>query len=90
MAIVDLLPGGFEFAAGSLEPGAGSRGFDFVEVREDRAVFFGTVGPQVREVTLPDQADEPRRIRRAAGLCGIDVRPHDQGARLASRVTVTP
>lgn len=50
VAIVDLLPGGFEFAAGSLQPGAGVYGFDFVEVREDRAVLFGTVGPQVREV----------------------------------------
>ena len=51
VAIVDLLPGGFEMAAGSLQPGVGSSGFDYVEVREDRAVFFGTIGPRVREVT---------------------------------------
>ncbi len=51
VAIVDLLPGGFEFAAGSLQPGVGSAGFDYVEVREDRAVFFGTIGTRVREVT---------------------------------------
>ena len=51
VAIVDLLPGGFEMAAGSLQPGVGSAGFDYVEVREDRAVFFGTIGPRVREVT---------------------------------------
>ena len=51
VAIVDLLPGGFEMAAGSLEPGAGSAGFDYVDVREDRVVFFGNVGPTVREVT---------------------------------------
>ncbi len=51
VAIVDLLPGGFEFAAGSLQPGVGSAGFDYVEVREDRAVFFGTIGSRVREVT---------------------------------------
>lgn len=50
VAIVDLLPGGFEFAAGSLEPGVGKAGFDYVEVREDRAVFFGTIGPRVREI----------------------------------------
>ena len=29
----------------------GSAGFDYVEVREDRAVFFGTIGTQIREVT---------------------------------------
>ena len=51
VAIVDLLPGGFEFAAGSLQPGVGSAGFDYVEVREDRAVCFGTIGTRVREVT---------------------------------------
>jgi hypothetical protein len=51
VAIVDLLPGGFELASGSLEPGAGSAGFDYVDVREDRVVFFGDVGPNVREVT---------------------------------------
>ena len=31
--------------------GVGSAGFDYVEVREDRAVFFGTIGTRVREVT---------------------------------------
>lgn len=51
VAIVDLLPGGFEFGAGSLQPGVGSAGFDYVEVREDRAVFFGTIGSRVREVS---------------------------------------
>ncbi|HSI13818.1 MAG TPA: MG2 domain-containing protein [Chthoniobacter sp.] len=51
VAIVDLLPGGFEMAAGSLQPGVNVSGFDYVDVREDRVVFFGTVGPAVREVT---------------------------------------
>jgi hypothetical protein len=51
VAIVDLLPGGFEFAAGSLQPGTGVAGFDFVETREDRAVFFGSISTRVREIT---------------------------------------
>jgi uncharacterized repeat protein (TIGR01451 family) len=50
VAIVDLLPGGFEFAAGSLQSGAGVAGFDFVETREDRAVFFGSIPTRVREI----------------------------------------
>jgi uncharacterized protein YfaS (alpha-2-macroglobulin family) len=50
VAIVDLLPGGFEFAAGSLQSGAGVAGFDFVETREDRAVFFGPIAPGIREI----------------------------------------
>ncbi|MHA3774309.1 alpha-2-macroglobulin [Verrucomicrobiota bacterium sgz303538] len=50
VALVDLLPGGFEVAAGSLQPGPGVKGCDYVEVREDRNVFFGDVGPLVREI----------------------------------------
>jgi hypothetical protein len=43
VAIIDLLPGGFEVVDSSLRPGVSSiRGIDYVEVREDRAVFFGT------------------------------------------------
>ena len=51
VAIVDLLPGGFEFVTSSISPGLGSLGFDYVEVREDRAVFFGSISTKVREFT---------------------------------------
>jgi uncharacterized protein YfaS (alpha-2-macroglobulin family) len=50
VAIVDLMPGGFEMAAGSLQPGVGSAGCDYVEVREDRVVFFTTVTKGIREI----------------------------------------
>ncbi len=50
VAMLDLLPGGFEMAAGSLQPGVGSAGCDYVEVREDRTVFFDTIGSEVREI----------------------------------------
>lgn len=46
VAILDLLPCGFEIADKSLEPGAGQKGCDYIEVREDRAVFFTTLTPQ--------------------------------------------
>ncbi|HVE16778.1 MAG TPA: hypothetical protein VNB29_08570, partial [Chthoniobacterales bacterium] len=55
-AVVDLLPGGFEIVGSSLQPGADSAGWDFVEVREDRAVFFGDVGPHVREISYQIKA----------------------------------
>jgi len=43
VAIIDLLPGGFEVVDSSLRPGVSSiHGIDYVDVREDRAVFFGT------------------------------------------------
>jgi uncharacterized repeat protein (TIGR01451 family) len=46
-AVVDLLPGGFEVVSSSLDD---TSEWDFVEVREDRVVFFGTLGPDVREI----------------------------------------
>ncbi len=45
-AIIDLLPGGFEIVGDSL-PG----GFDHVEPREDRVVFFGSIQPRVRTIS---------------------------------------
>jgi len=51
VALVDLLPGGFEIVSSSLQPGAGSAGCDYVDVREDRAVFYTTVGRHVRCIT---------------------------------------
>ena len=52
VAIVDLLPGGFEIVSSSLSPGISSiNGVDYVEVREDRAVFFATVPTQTLEIT---------------------------------------
>lgn len=52
VAIVDLLPGGFEVVGSSLQPGVSSiNGVDYVEVREDRAVFYATVPTETLEIT---------------------------------------
>jgi uncharacterized protein YfaS (alpha-2-macroglobulin family) len=52
VAVIDLLPGGFEVVGSSLQPGVSSiNGVDYVEVREDRAVFFATVPAQTLEIT---------------------------------------
>ncbi|PZR71784.1 MAG: alpha-2-macroglobulin [Chthoniobacterales bacterium] len=52
VAVVDLLPGGFEIVGSSLSPGISSiNGVDYVEVREDRAVFYATVPTQTLEIT---------------------------------------
>lgn len=41
VAVLDLMPGGFEIEPGNLKPGAGTMpGATFTEVREDRNVFF--------------------------------------------------
>jgi uncharacterized protein YfaS (alpha-2-macroglobulin family) len=52
VALVDLLPGGFEVVGSSLTPGVSEiKGVDFVEVREDRAVFYATVPTETIEIT---------------------------------------
>ena len=51
VAILDLLPGGFEIVGGSLQPGVGSSGCDYVDVREDRAIFYGAVTARARTIS---------------------------------------
>jgi len=51
VAIVDLLPGGFEVVGSSLQPGVSTiSGVDYVDVREDRAVFYGTLSDSPMEI----------------------------------------
>jgi uncharacterized protein YfaS (alpha-2-macroglobulin family) len=51
VAIIDLLPGGFEIVDSSLRGGVSQvRGVDFVELREDRAVFFAMVPENAIEI----------------------------------------
>ncbi len=51
VAIVDLLPGGFEIVGSSLQPGVSTiSGVDYVDVREDRAVFYATVSSSALEI----------------------------------------
>src|SRR5438874_3610186 len=51
VAIVDLLPGGFEVVDSSIHTGTGATpGVDYVDVREDRAVFFVTAPTNALEI----------------------------------------
>lgn len=46
LAVIDLLPGGFEVVAGALKSGAGTvPGTEFAEVREDRNLFYLSLPP---------------------------------------------
>jgi alpha-2-macroglobulin len=51
VAIVDLLPGGFEVVGSSLQPGVSTiSGVDYVDEREDRVVFFATASTNALEI----------------------------------------
>src|SRR5207302_1944496 len=52
VALVDLLPGGFEVVGSTLSPGISSvKGVDYIEVREDRAVFYAAVPAEALEIS---------------------------------------
>ena len=46
VAIVDLLPGGFEVVNDSVK----TDNMDYADAREDRVIFFGSVSPDVKEI----------------------------------------
>ncbi len=46
VAIVDLLPGGFEVVNDSVK----TDNMDYADTREDRVIFFGSVTPDVKEI----------------------------------------
>lgn len=45
IAIVDLLPGGFEVIRDSIN----IKNMDYVDIREDRVLIFGSIGPESKE-----------------------------------------
>ena len=47
VALVDLLPGGFEVVRSSIN----QQEMDYVDMREDRVIFFGTIGTVSKEIT---------------------------------------
>jgi uncharacterized protein YfaS (alpha-2-macroglobulin family) len=58
VAVVDLLPGGFEVVDSSIHTGAGATpGVDYVDVREDRAVFFVTAPTNALEIDYQIKSD---------------------------------
>jgi len=46
IAIVDLLPGGFEVVRDSIK----TEGLEYSDIREDRVIFFGSFGPEIKEI----------------------------------------
>lgn len=46
VAVVDLLPGGFEVVNDSVK----TNNMDYADAREDRVIFFGSVTPDVKEI----------------------------------------
>ncbi|MGM0593765.1 MAG: alpha-2-macroglobulin [Pseudomonadota bacterium] len=50
VAVIDLLPGGFEVIRSSVPRKSGPWRSDYVDIREDRVVFYGSFGSRVTEL----------------------------------------
>ncbi len=50
VAVIDLLPGGFEVERNSVPRESGGWSADYVDIREDRVVFYGSFGSSVAEL----------------------------------------
>jgi uncharacterized protein YfaS (alpha-2-macroglobulin family) len=100
--IVDVLPGGFEPilddlvgdarsgpGAGGPQPAATARWSpDHVELREDRVVAFGTIGPQARELTYRIRAATAGRFAVPPAYAESMYDPAVQARSAASQVVV--
>ena len=51
VAVIDLLPGGFEVVRSSVARTARGWQADYVDIREDRVVYYGDFGSSVRELS---------------------------------------
>ena len=51
VAVIDLLPGGFEILRDSARKGADTAHCDYVDLREDRALFYASISPSVTTIT---------------------------------------
>lgn len=57
IALVDLLPAGLEVSAASMRNAtSGSWNPDYMDVREDRVVFYGTARPEIQEIVYKVRA----------------------------------
>lgn len=58
LAVVDLLPGGFEVVRDSIK----AEGIDYYDIREDRVLFFGSIGEDSRQIVYRIKATNAGRF----------------------------
>lgn len=84
MYIVDLLPGGFEVIRDSVKTDC----TDYADIREDRVIFFGSIGPESKEIVYRMKATNAGRYAVPAVLAQAMYAPSLYGRGIASIMTV--
>jgi uncharacterized protein YfaS (alpha-2-macroglobulin family) len=86
VAIVDLLPGGFDVVRESVKPD----NIDYADVREDRVVFFAGIGPDATEIVYRIKAVNVGKYVTPAIIASSMYNPHIVSNGVAGSMTVTP
>ncbi len=85
VAIVDLLPGGFEVVRDSVK----SDNMDYVDIREDRVIFFGSVTSDSKEIVYRIKAINPGKFTVPPISASAMYNPNINAHSAASSITVT-
>jgi uncharacterized protein YfaS (alpha-2-macroglobulin family) len=59
IAVVDLLPGGFEVIRSSVSRSGYDWQADYLDIREDRVLFYGSFGPRITELSYKVKLTAP-------------------------------
>jgi uncharacterized protein YfaS (alpha-2-macroglobulin family) len=85
IAVVDLLPGGFEVVRDSVN----TENSDYADIREDRVVFFLSMTPDAKEIIYRIKATNAGKYVVPPIFAGSMYDPHIQGQGLPALFTVT-
>ena len=86
VAVTDLLPGGFEIVTESVRRHYGAWSSDYLDVREDRLVYYGSFGERMVELRYRVKATSPGEFAapaaHAAAMYHRSVRGRSEAGRL--------
>lgn len=84
VAIVDLLPGGFEVDRDSVK----TDNLQYVDIREDRLIFFGSFGPNSQEITYKIRATNVGEYTVPPVVAGAMYDPSIKANSIAGKIKV--
>jgi uncharacterized protein YfaS (alpha-2-macroglobulin family) len=86
VAIVDLLPGGFEVVRDSVK----NMNMDYADIREDRVIFFGSVTPDAKEIVYHIKATNTGEYTVPPIFAGSMYDPKVRANGIASHFDINP
>ncbi len=90
IAVIDLLPGGFEVIRSSVDRTAYNWIADYVDIREDRVIYYGNFGSSIRELTYKVKLAAAGNFVIPPSVAESMYDRSIKGISKASRFTVTP